>query len=79
MTVAKPLMMGTAAPAGTRRPAPPSTIAPLSLQQQGSSASACTLLCRVRRPIILAPMALGAVLVLAGLVLARPRRRRLPS
>jgi hypothetical protein len=73
MTVAKPVMMGTAAPPGAR-PAKPSTIAPLAMQQT-TSAAGCSLLCRIDRPIILAPLSLGAVLVLAGLVLAlRPQR-----
>jgi hypothetical protein len=76
MSVHKPVMMGTAAPPGARPPAQPSTIAPASLTAVHLAVQSCDVLCRVRRPITLVPLGLGALLACAGATLGLSRRAR---
>jgi len=77
MSVSKPAMIGTANPAGKRSPSAPTTIAPKTLLAvQTPSASACDILCRVRRPSTLVPLGLGTILAGIGLYLSLSRRLR---
>ncbi|MGH2343584.1 MAG: hypothetical protein ACRDG4_00035 [Chloroflexota bacterium] len=79
LTVHKPAMMGTAGTPGKTAPAQPATIAPLASAKPAPTT--CAIACRLgaaRRPMVVGPLAIGAVILFLGVVLIRRRSRVRP-
>ncbi|HVA92157.1 MAG TPA: hypothetical protein VNL71_20215 [Chloroflexota bacterium] len=76
MSVHTPTMMGTAGAPGKKAPAQPATLAPLA--PAAPVAAVCDTACRLRRPIVLAPIVVGILILLLGLLTGWRRARGLP-